>query len=351
MFFDIREMKKKAGELLDKIEKSQDCRALQDSPYDINIDIAEEKLDKKLNGGTVSYPRSFIGFIAPDNWLSKKINYASVKAYQPETNVIGDFNLSTGRAEEGRFSRAMDINGTSAECYEMDTCEYIEWLDLIVMGNNVGNYEALRGVLCSNLTSKIYMDDLRVGFNGKYPAAFTDPKANPCGEDIAPGWQEVARKASEGKQILSTPFALGAGGDFSGVDELAQTIIKEKIPAAYQNDPRLVVMVGSELAAAERLRLFNTASGASDKEAASAWGSTIAGRFAFIPPFMPGKRLVITMLPNLLINVIDGSYRTDFDLDDKTKRLNMRAWRHQGYGLADVGLYAGVDESAVTLKS
>ncbi|AXC67257.1 major capsid protein [Salmonella enterica subsp. diarizonae serovar 59:z10:-] len=346
MFFDLKEIRKQAQDVIHTMERfSGDQDINGDS---IEQEIAQHKIDKKIDGSAIVHPRSFIHFISPDNWLSGKINYVSVNALQSETNVLGDLKLSTGRAEEGRFSRAMTVNGTSAECYEMDTCEYMEWLDLVTMGNVTANYSSLNGILCSNLTSKIYMDDLRVGFNGKTPAAFTDPKANPNGEDIAPGWHEVARKASEGKQIFSDPITLGTGGDFSGVDELAQYVIEKKIPAAYQNDPRLVVMVGAGLAAAERLHLFHTASGAGDKEAANAWGSTIAGRFAFVPPFFPGKRIVVTTLSNLLINVIKGSYRTEFYIDDINKKLNMRAWRHQGYGLADVDLYAGVDEDAIT---
>ncbi|HAT1684995.1 TPA: P2 family phage major capsid protein [Klebsiella oxytoca] len=346
MFFDLKEISKKAGDVLDTIEKfstEQDING-----HSLEQEIADHKITKKLDGGAIVTPTSFVNFISPDNWLSGKVSYVSVNALQSETNALGDLKLSTGRAEDGRFSRAMTVNGTSAECYEMDTCEYMEWLDLIALGNSSGNYESLKGILCSNLTTKIYMDDLRVGFNGKTPAAFTDPKANPNGEDVAPGWHEVARKASEGKQIISDPLTLGNGGDFSGVDELAQYVIENKIPAAYQNDPRLVVMVGAGLAAAERLHLFHTASGAGDKEAASAWGSTIAGRFAFVAPFMPGKRIVVTTLSNLLINVIKGSYRIEFNIDSMNKKLNMRAWRHQGYGLADVDLYAGVDEDAIT---
>ncbi len=156
----------------------------------------------------------------------------------------------------------MDIKGSPIECYEMDSCEYIDWIHLVVMANVANddkNRDALLGILCGYLTSKIYLDDLRIGFNGTSAATFTAPNINPNGEDVAPGWHEIARKASEGRQIISQPVTLGAGGDFPGVDALAQHLIRTKIPAQWQNDPRLVVMVGSELAAAERLRLFSTA--------------------------------------------------------------------------------------------
>ncbi|MBW5875988.1 P2 family phage major capsid protein [Yersinia enterocolitica] len=350
MFFNINDLKDKAENVLKSINISSPAERMNESA--INTALAERELYARINAYTQKNP--FAHFISPSNWLSAQIKYLSVNPLQNAINLIGDLHLSTGRAEKGRFTRSMDIKGSPIECYEMDSCEYLDWINLVVMTNAVNddkNRDALLGILCSYLTSKIYLDDLRIGFNGKSAATLTNPDTNPNGEDVAPGWHEIARNANNGKQIISNAITLGKGGDFPGVDALVQHLIKTRIAAPWQNDPRLVVMVGSELAAAERLRLFNTANGAGDTEAANAWGSTIAGHFAFVPPFMPGKRLVVTMLPNLLINIIEGSYRTEFNMNKNTKRLNMRAWRHQGYGLADVSMYAAVDESAITLNS
>ncbi|EIH0397379.1 P2 family phage major capsid protein [Escherichia coli] len=350
MFFNINDLKDKAGSVFKNINISSP--AVNENESAINTVLAEKEIYARISAYTQKNP--FVHFISPSNWLSGQIKYLSVNPHQSAINLIGDAHLSTGRAEEGRFSRDMNIKGSPIECYEMDSCEYLDWINLVVMAsaaNDDTNRDALLGILCGYLTSKIYLDDLRIGFNGKSAATFTAPDTNPNGEDVAPGWHEIARKASEGRQIISQPVTLGAGGDFPGVDALAQHLIRTKIPAQWQNDPRLVVMVGSELAAAERLRLFSTANGAGDTEAASAWGSTIAGHFAFVPPFMPGGRLAVTTLSNLLINIIEGSYRTEFDMNEDTKRLNMRAWRHQGYGLANVNLYAAVDEGVITFNS
>ncbi len=111
-------------------------------------------------------------------------------------------------------------------------------------------------------------------------------------------------------------------------------------------------MVGSELAAAERLRLFSTANGAGDTDAASAWGSTIAGHFAFVPPFYAGwGRLAVTTLPNLLINIIEGSYRTEFDMNENTTTPEHASMASSGLWTADVNLYAAVDEGVITFNS
>ncbi|HGY9166315.1 TPA: P2 family phage major capsid protein, partial [Escherichia coli] len=75
----------------------------------------------------------------------------------------------------------------------------------------------------------------------------------------------------------------------------------ELIAEQFREDPRLVVLVGAELAAHQRLKLFNAADRPSDVNAAQMATSSVAGRFAFIPPFMPGKRLAVTTLDNLHI--------------------------------------------------
>ncbi|MFK3717663.1 P2 family phage major capsid protein, partial [Escherichia coli] len=191
-----------------------------------------KKLLESVNGAL-----PFIHFIAPDNWLSKNISYVSVDPRLGGANMIGDLLLSTGRAENGRFSRSMAENATPAECYEMDSSEHISWRDLAVISNATKSQEVMEGVLCSYLTSKIYMDDLRIAFNGRSAAPFTNPEYNPNGEDVAPGWHEIAKKASEGRQIISDAITLGAGGDFPGVDALAQHLIKTKISTQWQNLP------------------------------------------------------------------------------------------------------------------
>ncbi|ECF9073862.1 P2 family phage major capsid protein [Salmonella enterica] len=288
-------------------------------------------------------------YMWPKDWFMSQIDYKRVYYGQPHNFAIGDLALSTGRGGDGRFIRAASMNNNKPELYEVDTGEVINWSDFMQIQNITSN-KNLGVILMSALFNKMFVDDARIGFCGKHAGGVTDPKANPNGEDVAPGWHEIARQESGGAQIISDAVTIGAGGDFSGVDEAALHLINNKIPAAYRNDPRLVVLVGYEMAARERLRLFNTASGASNIEAAGAWGSTVAGKFAFIPPFMPGNRLCVTTLGNLRINIAAGTFKPEFVMDDKMKCFRSSALRYQGYGLTDVNLYAAFDESAVTYK-
>ncbi|PBS00309.1 hypothetical protein COD35_10410, partial [Escherichia coli] len=178
MFFNINDLKDKAESVLKNINISSP--AVNENETDINSALAEKDLYARISAYTQKNP--FVHFISPSNWLSGQIKYLSVNPHQSAINLIGDARLSTGRAEEGRFSRAMDIKGSPIECYEMDSCEYIDWIHLVVMANVANddkNRDALLGILCGYLTSKIYLDDLRIGFNGTSAATFTAPNINP----------------------------------------------------------------------------------------------------------------------------------------------------------------------------
>ncbi|HFW4795245.1 TPA: P2 family phage major capsid protein [Salmonella enterica subsp. diarizonae serovar 60-67:z35:-] len=312
-----------------------------------NVDLT--LWQSKINSDYESFDQVSRPYLWPKDWFMSKIDYKRVYYGHPNNFNIGDLALSTGRGGEGRFIRESSMNNSKPELYEVDTGEIIKWSDLMKI-QNITSSKNLGVILMSALFNKMFIDDARIGFCGKHAGGVTDPTANPNGEDVAPGWHEVARKASEGKQIISDAVTFGDGGDFPNIDAAAQHLINTKIPAPYRGDPRVVVLVGYDLAAKERLRLFNTASGAGNIEAANAWGSTIAGKFAFIPPYMPGNRLCVTTLGNLHINIADGSLHPEFVVDDTRKCFRSSLLRYQGYGLTDVNLYAAFDESAVTYK-
>ncbi|ENG4390197.1 P2 family phage major capsid protein, partial [Salmonella enterica subsp. enterica serovar Newport] len=94
----------------------------------------------------------------------------------------------------------------------------------------------------------------------------------------------------DGQQIITDKVVLdGDGkGDYVSLDAMASDLINAKIPAQYRNDPRLVVLVGADLVAAESFRLYQKADKPTEKIAAQLLSDSIAGRTAYVPPFMPG---------------------------------------------------------------
>ena len=78
--------------------------------------------------------------------------------------------------------------------------------------------------------------------------------------------------------------------------------------------------------------------------------STIAGRFAIIPPFMPGRRLVATTLDNLHIYTQKHTRRFRAEFVDDRKVYQHSYLRNEGYGLDDTNLYAAIDENAFQIE-
>ncbi len=99
---------------------------------------------------------------------------------------------------------------------------------------------------------------LRVGWNGVKAADTTDPEKNPLGEDVNKGWHQLAREWNEGSQIIKAEagkkihFDPDGKGDYRTLDEMASDLINTTIDPLFRQDPRLVVLVGTDLVARRR---------------------------------------------------------------------------------------------------
>ncbi|EFS9642108.1 P2 family phage major capsid protein [Salmonella enterica] len=283
-------------------------------------------------------------------WMMKNITLLPVKDAKGQAYTVGSRQLHTGREISKRFRCRIAANSTPFELAETETNAFLPYPDLVAMINTSKEGE-LERMMETFFDRAVALDMLRVGFNGLRVGWPTKPDENPNGEDINKGWHTIAKDFNNGSQVLTDAITLGAGGDFPHLDALANHIIQTKIPQGLREDPRLVVMVGSELAAAERLRLFNGADTPANAAAAQAATSSIAGRFAFVPPFMPGKRLTVTTLSNLHIYTQDGTQKARAGFNDEESAYEHSYLRNEGYALQDGMMYAAVDESAITLKN
>jgi P2 family phage major capsid protein len=291
-----------------------------------------------------------ISTLLESSWMMQNITLMDVKEGKGQAYTIGSRQLHTGRVIDGRFKRKLAANGTDFELVETDTCAVMPYREMAVLANIGSNNEFERRV-AEFFDQAISLDMLRIGLNGKRAAWPTDPDANPNGEDVNKGWHALAKEYNDGSQVITDAITLGAGGDFPHLDALANHIIRTQIPKSMQEDPRLVVMVGSELAAAERLRLFNGADSPANVAGAQMALSSVASRFAFVPPFMPGKRLAVTTLANLHIYTQESTRKVRAEFVDEHSEYEHSYLRAEGYALQDADMYASVDESAITLKS
>lgn len=283
-------------------------------------------------------------------WMMNNITVADVKESRGNAVSIGDNSLHTGRSITGRFGKNIALNGTSYSLEETDSCATISYDQMSLMINGGSGEQGEFNQKMSDFFGRAFtLDMLRVGFNGRMVAFPTNPEAYPNGEDVNLGWHSIARDFNEGSQVIMDELVLGDGGDFPHLDALTNYLINKTIPESSREDPRLVVLVGAELAAAERMRLFNSADRPADRAASQLLTSSVAGRFAFVPPFMPGRRLAVTTLDNLHIYTHRGSRRFRAEFVEDRCVYEHSYLRMEGYALGDGYLYAAVDESALKL--
>lgn len=281
-------------------------------------------------------------------WMMNGITLMDVDTEKGQAIEIGDSSLHTGRAIEGRFNKSLAVNGTDYILVETDSCASLPYGKMSAIAN-VGGMEHFTQSVSEFFGMAVSLDMLRIGLNGERIAYPTDPQNNTKGQDVNIGWHAIAKAFNNGSQVMTEAVSLGEGGDFPHLDALANHLIMQNIPEGFREDPRLVVMVGAELAAAERLRLFNAADRPADMAAAQMLTSSVAGRFAFVPPFMPGKRLAITTLDNLHIYTQKGSRHFRAEFVDDSATYEQGYWRNEGYALGNGFLYTAVDENVVSL--
>lgn len=277
------------------------------------------------------------------NWIT----VADVDQLSGQVVSVGASGLHTGRIAEGRFRRNIGVSGNEYKLVETDSCAALRW-DLLSVWANAGSDEEFFQRVQSFTNQAFALDMLRIGFNGKSIAADTNYKENPNGEDVNIGWHEIVRKIAK-SQIMTDAVTLDQGGDYKSLDAMASDLINAKIPQEYRNDPRLVVLVGADLVAAEQYRLYQAADRPSEKIAAQMLQDSIAGRQAIIPPFMPGKRMVVTTLSNLHIYTQRNTRQRKAEFVEDRKAYENKYLRNEGYAVEYPELYAAIDESAVTI--
>ncbi|WP_455811911.1 phage major capsid protein, P2 family [Pseudomonas graminis] len=276
------------------------------------------------------------------------ITVADVDQLSGQVVSVGASALHTGRNADGRFTRRVGVAGNDYKLIETDSCAALRW-DLLSMWANAGNEEEFFQLVQTFSNQAFALDMLRIGFNGESVAATTDPVENPNGEDVNIGWHKRMEGFESGRQIMTDSVTLDDAGDYHSLDSMASDLINTKIPAQFRNDPRLVVLVGADLVAAEQYRLYQKADKPTEKIAAQMLGSTIAGRPAIIPPFMPGKRMVVTPLSNLHIYTQRNTRQRKAEFVEDRKQYENKYLRNEGYAVEVPELYAAIDESAVTI--
>ena len=83
--------------------------------------------------------------------------------------------------------------------------------------------------------------------------------------------------------------------------------------------------------------------------AAQKLAESIAGRKAYIPPFFPGKRMVVTTLDNLHCYTQRGTRKRKADDNQDSKSFDNQYWRMEGYALGEHKAYGGFEEADIEI--
>lgn len=266
---------------------------------------------------------------------------------------VGGRLIATGRNASGRFTSGQDVNGNEYELVETDSCAFVTWATMAAWANS-GTEKQFMQLMSQNATKRFALDVLRVGFNGTSVAATTDPVANPLGQDVNKGWHQLVKEKAP-EQVMTDPIFFDPDAtvtepdEYKTLDAIVTELKNTLIPEQYRSDPRLVVLIGSDLTAAAQTKLMNQADKPTERVAAQMMDKSIGGLKAYTPPFFPGKRIVVTMLNNLHAYTQRGTKQRKSENVEDRKRWEDKYWRFEGFAVEDYLAYAAVDEAAVTI--
>jgi len=196
-----------------------------------------------------------------------------------------------------------------------------------------------------------------VGWNGTSAAAVTDSTANPMGQDLNVGWLQLLRNYKSGKQWFTegetaNEIRIGSGGDFSNLDSLVHGV-KQMIHSLYRGGSDLVAIVGEDLVAEEKAKLYEAMGGTpSEKERIER--EVVSKVYAGLPiktdvPYFPARGLLITSLDNLAIYYQEDSWRRQIVDNSKRDRVEEYNSVNEGYVLGDEEKAAGIEFANVKL--
>ena len=302
--------------------------------------------------------------IMESNDFLKKINILDVQQIKGQAVTVGSDKLSTGRNKERFKGTTPDISGYEFELSVTDTVIHITWARLAEWANSGGQKE-FEKKLMEYVTEQVGADMLRVGWNGTHAEKVTDPDTYPNGEDVNEGWHARIKRLAPG-QIVGASFdndeseiyfdpdgTRDAAGnplyDYKTLDAMASDLINNVMHPAFRDAADLVVLVGRNLIAAAQYRLYTEADKPSEHNAAQKLDKSISGRPAYVVPYFPGNRMVVTSLKNLSIYTQKGTKRRKTKDNDDLGRVESFLWRFEGYVVEEPLKYAAFDENSVVI--
>ena len=199
------------------------------------------------------------------------------------------------------------------------------------------------------------LDRIMVGFNGTHAAADTDRDANPLLQDVNIGWMQKVRDDAP-EQIITEGVPLSGEiliykkesdadtkvGDFGNLDALVANLVAEALPAWYQDDTDLVVIMGRDLLNDKLLPMIEEHAEKPSETAALdviRARKMVGGLPAIRVPYFPAGTLMITRLDNLSIYWQEGTRRRAIIDNPKRDQIENYESSNDAYVIED---YEGI---------
>jgi P2 family phage major capsid protein len=323
---------------------------------------AANRLDK-ATGEAFNYSpaaqQSFYEMVGEKADFLKRLNQITVTAQLGQKIGLGvsrPIASRTNTDEEERQTRYVgELDGDNYHCHQTNYDTHLKYN----LMDSWAHLEDFNTIYASQLARQVARDRLMIGWHGETAAAETDITANPLLQDVNEGWITKVRKkqphrfmgyGSDGNPTTDT-YKVGEGGGYGSLDALVFDMTTNLLDAWHQDTDDLVVMVGREIWVAHGMALLANSTLPTERNALQTWfaSKTVAGLPCIMPPFLPGRAVIVTSYDNLSIYHQAGTLRRTIIDNPKRDRVEEYLSENEAYVVEDFGKFAGVRNGAILL--
>ena len=267
----------------------------------------------------------------------ERINVVPVTEIKGEKVFIGVNGPVTGRTNTKTTDReAKDTSELENSLYELSSTESDVGLPYAKI-DAWAKFPDFQDRYSAAVQKRIAQDRIVIGFHGTSAAIQTDLAANPKLQDVNKGWLQQLREQAP-QQVLKEgetvgKVLLGAGGDYANLDALVHDT-KQMIDEILREDGDLVAIIGSDLLAADKAKLY-TKQGDTPTEKERIESAQVISTYGGLPsysvPNFPVNAVMVTSFDNLSIYFQDSSWRKQTVDNPKRSRVEDYNSRNEGY--------------------
>lgn len=282
-----------------------------------------------------------------------RINVIGVTEVKGEKVLMGLNGPATGRTDTDENDREpsnlLDLKNNLYELFHTETDVALKFATIDAWAK----FPEFARKYLEAVQKRIALDRILIGWNGTHVAKQTSKANYPLLQDVNKGWLQIAREQIP-EQVLKPAdpdqkIKIGAGGTYANLDAAVHDV-KQMIDPVFRDEGDLIVIVGSDLLAHEKGKLY-AAQGRTPTEKERVEEAqvidTYGGLPSFVVPFFPVKGILVTSWNNLSIYFQDSSWRRHLLENPKRSRVEDYNGRNEGYVIEQLGKFAYLESDAV----